>query len=389
MTGSKWINAGVVAGNESIMNSHQIMTFSDVNSLSTTMITPPLQHIILGDYTKWCSSLIAYPMKLSSGLAERQLYIGGVKTNSTSRGSIPINATFGYTLGEYLFSAINNDFTDYEPYTTLQIYLPYYGFVDVNISDVLNKYIQFRLNIDFNTGQAMYIIGVNDYSVSSPNAPYRIGTDDTNTRILSKIVFQLGVSVPLGQTGMADTIRNITMASVKGATSIIGSAIGSASGVGISTASKRTVANISSSSTNNRYDMMLPQKNVSRTYETETTYNSKNYQKGNRISTCFDTAADVLSKMYINPSTDKPNNSFVDFCCSTSIKIVRKKARVKQPSSSYGHLYGYPLGETKVLGTLTGYTEISSVHFEGNGFDTITQSEIAELHDAFGSGIIL
>ena len=197
------------------------------------------------------------------------------------------------------------------------------------------------------------------------------------------------MSVPLGQTGMADTIRNITMASVKGAASVIGSTIGSASGVGISTASTRTVSNIASSSTRNRYDMMLPQKNVTKTSETNTVYNSKNYQKGNRISTCFDTAADVLSKMYINPSTDKPNNSFVDFCCSTSIKIVRKKARVKQPSASYGHLYGYPLGETKVLGTLSGYTEISSIHFEGNGFDTITQAEVAELHDIFASGIIL
>lgn len=54
--------------------------------------------------------------------------------------------------GNAFFSPIYNDFRDFEPYTTLYVYLPYIGVHNIDISKYLNKNISLKYAIDVSTG---------------------------------------------------------------------------------------------------------------------------------------------------------------------------------------------------------------------------------------------
>ena len=378
-TNTKWRDNGVV-GRETSMNSYVALTPSGVNDLATAQLSPKFSEIIFGDYTKWCSSLIFFPYNIIGTSPQQYLRVSGIDLD------VPcyypnVNHIYGYTLGEYHYLPKFNDFRDYEPYTQLQIYLPFYGFTEVPIADVMNKYIQFRLSVDFMTGQAMYTIGVSTNSITSPNAPFYIGTDDSNTIILSTLTFNLGVVVPLGQTGMAETIRNISLGIVKGAAAVGANYLIAGTGLSKTTSSTHQVTKIRNPATRR----MVPLVSV----DSSKTYDNSNYFKARAVSGCMETAVDTLGNMSLKPNTDKANNPFVDNQGSKSIQIVRRYAKVVEVTESYNNLYGKPLGETRLLSTLSGYTEVTAIHFEGNGFASITNSEIAMLEEAFADGVIL
>ena len=393
----KWFDNGIL-GRNTTLNSKALLTFSGVNKLGEAMTTPSFSEIVLGDYTKWCSSLVYFPInfvnveesRLGTTLTQYYLNVGGVQVgNANNRVHCyipPSLLEFGFTLGEYLYTGKYGDFRDFEPYTTLQIYLPFYGFVDVNIADVIGKYIQFRLSIDYGTGQAMYTIGVSTTSITSPNAPYYSGTDDTNTMIISKHVFSLGVTIPLGQTGMADAIRNVTMGSLKAVGSL---ALNFAVSSPTNSTTNETTKTVNTARNNNT-GRQITKKTTTTTRNVETSSNSQsNYFKRKAANYCFEAGIDSLNSMTLRPQSDKPNNSFVDSQGSKSIKIVRRFSKVKDVDQSFNALYGMPLGEVRTLSNIHGYTEISAIHFEGAGFAQATSKEIAMIEQAFSDGVIL
>ena len=386
----KWVKTPKI-GQETSMNSKVVMSFSQVNTLYQWLLVPPVSSLILGDYTKWCSSLTFYPFDVpSDSEGTWKLSVGGqTKTGINCSGTVNVKAYLGFTLGETLYPAAV-DFTDYEPYVKLQLWLPFYGFCDLKVAEVQGKYIQFRLYIDFNTGQAQYIVGVNASSVSSPNAPYLLGTDDTNTRILGTYVFQLGVDIPFTQAGTADMLRNASLAAIKGAATIGASAIASASGADIvkSTNTQHQVTKIESMNKSGRGRKTAT---VDKTTTDTRTTDYGNYAKQRRISTAAQTGADVLANMHLNVQCDKSNNSVVNSATCPSVVLIKRKVQptVDRLSSNYLKFYGAPLGQVKTLGDLTGYTEVSEIHFEGEGFSQATAREIAMLEQAFSDGVIL
>lgn len=375
----KWRDNGV-GGRETSMNSKVGLSVFNVQELAEAQTKPTFTELIVGDYTRWCSSLIYFPYDVTSNGTQAKLRVAGIDVDVNCFG-MNLYHDFGYTLGEFYYPYKYNDFRDYEPYTQLQIYLPFYGFIDVPVADVIGKYIQFRLNVDFGTGQGMYTIGVNDNSVSSPNAPFYNGTDDTNTMILSKYVFNLGVIVPLGQTGMAETIRNITMSVLKGAATMAGHYVLSASGGTGDTSTTKIVTTARNPKTGRQITMG--------TEKRTTQYDDRMYHRGRAITSCFESSSEALNSSYLRPSTDIANNTFLDNQGSKSIQIVRRYAKVIEANAFYNTLYGMPLGETRQLDLVHGYTEVSNIRFYGNGFSNATNKEMAMIQQEFSSGVIL
>ena len=121
----------------------------------------------------------------------------------------------------------------------------------------------------------------------------------------------------------------------------------------------------------------------------ESVFDASNFQYGNAIAGAFECATDSLNNMHISASTDRSNNPVSMFNACNSIKVIRYYPKLITTDENYGKLYGYPLGQTKVLSTLSGYTEISNIHIEGEGFKSATQKEILMLKEALSDGIIL
>lgn len=377
---SNWIDVGVV-GKFTGMNDFVILDVSGVNRLASEQITPSFTELVVGSFTQWCSSLIYYPMKLiREGQQAGTLNVCGVSTDVPCYGSHP-NLQFGFTLGEKYYTSFFNDFRDFEPYTTLQVYLPFYGYATIPIKEVIGKYIQFRLFIDWTTGQGLYVIGVSDHSITSPNKPLLVGTDDSDTRIVSKVVCNIGQIVPLGQTGMAEAIRNTSMGVLKTAVSAatIASASKTGSGGTTTTTTKTTVRNPKTG------------RQVTKGTSTETTESDVgSFYKTKAYASCFNSAVDAINSASIKPNVESTNSPFVEANCPKSIKVVITRAKFTPINTGeFDKIYGRPLGETRVLSTVHGYTEVAGIHFEGEGFAEATDNEKSLIEQEMSSGVIL
>lgn len=96
-----------------------------------------------------------------------------------------------------------NNFMDYEGFTSIDVFLPFLGFISVNPSDVMGKYLYVDLYIDYFTGQGLYYISVNE----NANA------DTKDRRLINKYSVQLGYTLPIGKTNALENTRNMIMGS--------------------------------------------------------------------------------------------------------------------------------------------------------------------------------
>lgn len=400
-TTNKWLDVPIT-GRDTTMNGKVVMYNLDVLDLPNWVWKNPVESVVFGEYTKWCSSLTWYPFNIihynPNPNSRKHLSVGGVEsTDIYCRDVLPIEADFGYFLGSYHYPEATS-FTDYEPYTRLQLWLPFYGLADLKIAEVQGKYIQIRLYIDFATGQAQYVIGVNPNNVTCSTEPFlrrkvngtTYAVDDTNTRIIGTYVFNIGYDIPITSSGMANTLRNISMATLKGAATIGASAVASATGADKVRSSRNEYEHtlINSQNTSGRGRKTAT---VERNQHTDQVTNYSGYARQKRISTASETAVAVLEGMAMNPQVDKCTSSILNSATCRSVMVIKRKVvpTVDRTSIEYLRFYGAPLGQVKTLGDLTGYTEVSEIHFEGEGFSQATAKEISMLEQAFSDGVIL
>ena len=377
----KWLRPKIT-GDTTTMNSEVVMSVSDVNNLYEWVLNNPIESAIFGDYTKWCSSLQFYPFKINISNTTYKLSVGGVQSSKIlCNGLIPVKAEFGYTLGQ-IYYPVPSSYLDYEPFTKVEVWLPFYGFTELRIADIAGKYIQFRLYIDFHSGSAQYVIGVTDNALEFTDLPFAITVDDTNTRIIGTCVFQLGYTIPLGSTGLADTVRNLTLTGIKAAASFATGAI-----VGGITGGAQTSKTITTTTSKNAEGKQITAERES----TTTTEHDSNYNTIERVGTTMKTAQNVLESLNVRPSVDRSNNTIINSSTCTSIVIVKRKVKpsVDITTQEFRHLYGLPVGNVKQINTVHGYTEISAINFEGTGFGNATNKELAMLEDMVSRGIIL
>ena len=399
---------------ENNMYSRVCITKTGINNLCDIIAEPSVfESILYGDVTEWLSSLVYIPLKISKFYKQpftKSLVIG--KYNSSANLGKPIKGDYApdfsslgvseaLDVGEVKIYSHFFSYLDYEPYTTIEAFLPYYGYLDLPTAQVIGKTISFKLGLDYSTGQAIY---------------YVVDKDDDN-RIITKVVFQLGFLNPISSTGVADMQRNIALSAIHGLATVASS--GTSLAVGLGTQTTTTVVGAQQKVTHHGahqsvYNATVKRKNPAtnrmgiyqKTHSTTDygaydtvqdigartstrTYDHTNQIKQRIVSGCFETAGDVLTSLHFKPSSDNANNPMVDRYSSKSIYIVITRPKVVPIDADYLRLYGKPAGDTYYLGTLKGYTEISNIHLEGEGFAQATEQEIATLYDTLAQGFIL
>ena len=80
-----------------------------------------------------------------------------------------VTSQFGHgnIVSEFILPEYFGSFLDYEPYTTVKIYLPFAGIHEINTADVMNKKISINASVDFITGDIVYNIVVDTGTVKS------------------------------------------------------------------------------------------------------------------------------------------------------------------------------------------------------------------------------
>lgn len=227
-----------------------------------------------------------------------------------------INATQTLiNIGSFTIDRKYNNFLDYEPYTTCEIYLPFADYVPINLNKCMGNTINIEMIWDID-GNIKYLILCEGLLIAEINA--NLSSSQTLTAINS------------GLKSLQDLQNTITIAS--GLTSVAGSAV-AGSPIGIVSSAISTVSGVVNAVTNQN-----------------TNYST---QKGQSQS-------DVSQK------------TILDFILHITRPIVKIPA-------NYASTNGYILNDTKVLSELSGFTVCDNVIINNINCLNNEKSEIKNL----------
>lgn len=358
----QWINnpIGLIDTNQ---NGKVIMNWSQANTLYNAVVNPPLASVISGSNFNSCvSRFMWFPFKFkNAGDSNYQTNLGGVTYKTVlNSGFMSSDDEKGYYLGEYKVSEFTS-FKDFEPYSKYKLWLPFYGYVDLKSSDISNKYLEFLLYIDFNTGQSQYVIGVSNTHLEITNAPYLLYNANVvkDIRIIGTYTLDLGYEIPLGSVGMADAIRNISLSTIRLGGNLV-------QGIAKSNTNARMFNDYSSA------------------------VNFSNSAKETVLKEGFNGSLSVLESFQLHPQMDKVNNGILNNATPRSIIFVKYQSLVTQDITNvnFRKLYGLPTNKIINLNEVYGYTEVDELYLEDEAFGNATSEEKALLRNLFKGGVI-
>lgn len=149
--------------------------------------------------SSFIKSIVVYPFDLSevfdlSGQYEESVLLGGDDTGVSAK---VVQYTNYLVLFDYTFSS-GTSFTDYEPYTHYELYIPYVGWVEMQASKILGKRVLVYYDINFEDGSATatiynYTNKIVLYS-SSCQLGHKISVSSTNEYEISRVKFAQNIS---------------------------------------------------------------------------------------------------------------------------------------------------------------------------------------------------
>lgn len=291
-------------------------------------------------------SLRAYPFDIKThhptSVAEDGNIIINVVTMETKGFSLnPVPAP-PFNLGKIEIPKYYNNFLDYSPYTKIELYLPYVDFVTLDTNLVMGKTISIDYVVDYFSGKCTAFISVEETV-----------DDVTTSNIIMERDGNIGVEVAIGGGRGADIARNMLKLGIGAGVGAISMTAGAvAMGAGKTAGSVGSVAGAVS---------------MSAGYLANTTINA--IQAGQ---------AHITKGGSAQPA--------INFYAPQNCYLVITRPNVVTPST-YNRDFGRPSGKTAVLGTLTGFTVVDSIHVEG--LATATSDEITEVERLLKQGVIL
>lgn len=314
----------------------ELNTSTFINNVQLLFETP-IENIV---------SLRVYPFDVkahhpASSMEDSSIIINVVTMNTKGFSLNPIPSP-PFNLGKIEIPKYYNNFLDYAPYTKIELYLPYIDFVTLDTNLVIGKTISIDYVVDYFSGKCTAFISVEE-------------TVDgvTTSNIIMERDGNIGVEVAIGGGRGADIARNMLKLGIGAGAGAISMSAGAVSmGAGKTAGSVGSVAGAVS---------------MGAGYLANTTVNA--IQAGQVHITKGGSA---------QPS--------INFYAPQNCYLVITRPNVVTPST-YNKDFGRPSGKSAVLGSLTGFTVVDSVHVEG--LATATSDEISEVERLLKQGVIL
>ena len=143
-------------------------------------------------------SLVCYPFDVGNtglGTTNDVVSIGGVASDVVATALTDRGVPYFYG-GSVFVDNYYNSYLDYEPYTSIDIYIPYIGVRPLNVSQIVGHTLCIGYYIDLNTQQITALLGLD-------------GKSGNLGQVLTQYVGSIGVQAPLSGTSAQDMIRNI------------------------------------------------------------------------------------------------------------------------------------------------------------------------------------
>ena len=139
-------------------------------------------------------SVKAFPFSMTG--TEQSIQIGnidmGVNALAVSKTTVKIS------IGSIKITEKYGSFLDYAPYTSIQLFLPYSGFVEMDTTQIMNTLLKVDLVVDLITGACKYIIYADDICISEVDG-------------------NMGIDIPMTSTNRAQTDLAVLQNTVNGA----------------------------------------------------------------------------------------------------------------------------------------------------------------------------
>lgn len=139
-------------------------------------------------------SVKAFPFSMTG--TEQSIQIGnidmGVNALAVSKTTVKIS------IGSINITEKYGSFLDYAPYTSIQLFLPYSGFVEMDTTQIMNTLLKVELVVDLITGACKYIIYADGICISEVDG-------------------NMGIDIPMTSTNRAQTDLAVLQNTVNGA----------------------------------------------------------------------------------------------------------------------------------------------------------------------------
>lgn len=145
-----------------IGNKQYALTTQDINSLTSFLWSGNLLdslQLVNNNPIENIISIKMFPFEITSG-ATTPIYIGNVQTN-VSAVPIPSSYSAVKTFATFMVPHKFNNFLDFEPYTSMNLYLPFIGIKEIQPSIVVGRTIKIDYVIDIITGACKALVYVN------------------------------------------------------------------------------------------------------------------------------------------------------------------------------------------------------------------------------------
>ena len=337
-----------------------------------------------GDYVLDCK---LYPMDIIQGnMIDVPIIINGreMKTEGRAMFNSNIGTSYNNNVGSFLsafafqirgyYHDTDYTFLDYAPFSDWKLWLPYYGYVDIDPKYFLGgntqgerEWLWVELCIDYSTGQATYRLSVG-------NSPSSANTGKANREQLEIIQFQLGVNVPINANNKAEWLNNKIISGIK---------------AGIDVASFTATAGMKENLNTLLYSNRRGKIGKRAQQKAKLRSNIDLIEESGALSNnLVDTFAQSLEfKPISGNSTGFDMFSNCDFAYIQQIYSPVRYLLVENYSKAFAEIYGRPCKRYLKLGDLTGFTQCEDFHLEK--FPNSLESELDEIDSLLREGVIL
>jgi len=283
---------------------------------SLRLFSDPIQAIV---------SLRMYPFNIYAhvpGCVSSEVKLGKVTIAEANAGflKIPSNSTVTFDMGSFYIQGRYKNFLDLAPYTTMNLFIPFVGNIDLNINDFLNHTLRVQLTVDLTTGSclaAVYADGI----------------------LMVNATGQMGVDIPVTSADNAEISSRIFNAFIGMAINAGGSFI------------TQSIGGVNNSGVGNIHRAIAGAK------EGLANVDTSSVEKFN------DTVVDSLGDIFLGKTSmdrvgsSSPGNSFY---LPTYCFITISQPTFEKPAN-FDHTYGRPCHTSGQLASFTGFTKCNNV----------------------------